>query len=224
MEDLENRDDPQNTKGANAQTDDNDRANRITGAAQDRGQDLDQRPGKVKGDEVQNHLPCGGDNGRVLRQQVQEGVCREQDKSAEPNGDAEVKEETLFHTELDPVFFLCAQILADKAGDRSTQSIAHRPKDAVDFRGHSPGGDDDRAERVDTDLHDHIGDAIHGVLQTGRDPEPKHVGEIDAPELHLPETQPVGLAGPHQLPREQEHIDHLSDNRSDGNSRDAPAE
>lgn len=70
MEDLENRDDPQNTKGANAQTDDNDRANRITGAAQDRGQDLDQRPGN----QTARHLNEGGEINDALLQEIRKSL------------------------------------------------------------------------------------------------------------------------------------------------------
>ena len=224
MEDAEERQHPEDAEGADAEADDDHRADRIAGAAQHGGEDLDERPGEIEGHKVPEHLPGGGDDGRVFGQDVQEGPRREHDEGAEHDGDPEAEEEPLLHAEPDAVFLSRAEVLPDKAGDCSAERVAHGPENAVDLRRHRPGGDHDRAEGIHADLDDQVGDAVHGVLQAGGNPEAEHAGEVRAPETELPEAQPVGFFGAHELPGQQKHVQKLRGDRCRGDARDAPAE
>ena len=133
MNGLEHRDDPQNAEQADAETDDDHRAYRIARAAQDGGEDLDQCPGEVEGNDIQQHLPGGLHDGRVFCQQMQQRPCHQHNQGAEPDAVQKAEDEPLLHAEPDAVCFPCPEILPDKAGDSGTQRIAHRPEDSVDF-------------------------------------------------------------------------------------------
>ena len=59
VEDLEDRHDPQDAEGADAEANDDYRADCIARTAQNGREDLVQCPGEVKGNKVQDHLPGG---------------------------------------------------------------------------------------------------------------------------------------------------------------------
>ena len=153
---------------------------------------------------------------------MEQRFCGQHDETAEPDGDAEGKDQALPYTEMNPIPFSGTEVLPDEAGNGCTEGIADCPEDAVDLRGHRPGGNYYGTERVNADLNDHVGDGVHGTLQSGRKSKAKHVAEINTSEFQLTEAQTIGLGGTHQLSREECHVDNLSDDSRDSDTGNLP--
>ena len=224
MEPPENRADPKDAEQADAESDDHDRSYRIAGSAQHCGENFDECPGEIEGNKVKEHLPGGGNDRRIFGQKVQKGLRGEHDQTAESDSDTEGENKALTDTELYPVHPLSAEVLPDKAGDGGAEGIADGPENTVDLRRHGPGGDDDRTERVDTDLDDHVGDTVHGVLEPGGDSETEHVAQVNALQLQLTKAQPIRLIRTDQTAGQKKHIDDLCGNCRDRDTGNAPME
>ena len=155
---------------------------------------------------------------------MQKGLRGEHDQTAESDGDTEGENQALTDTELYPVHPPGAEVLPDETGDGGTEGIADCPENTVDLRRHGPGGDDDRTERVDTDLDDHVGDTVHGVLEPGGDSETEHVAQVNALQLQLAKAQPIRLIRTDQTAGQKQHIDDLCRNCCDRHAGNSPME
>ena len=215
---------PDDTEEADAQADDDHRTHRVSYAAEHGGEHLHQHPGEIIGDEIGHDGVGGLHHGLIRGQQPEQRDGREHQQGADAEGDGESHDQALTHALLDPVGKPGAMILGDEAGDGRAHGIADGPVEAVRLSAHGPGCYHNGAQGVDRHLDDHVGNAVHHVLQSGGNPQTEHVFEIHSLDAQIPEGEAVFLVPPGQLPGEECGVDNLGSHRGDGHTGNAPAQ
>ena len=188
-EQLEDGGDPDQTQQAAAHQTDHHRQDGITPSAQAAGQHIHRAAEQIGGgNDVQACQPCS-DNGLVRGVEVEQRGTGQSCTAAQHKAGDDGTEQAVAHDPVEVVVPACAHVLTGKGDGRLRKGVHGRVDKALDVGGRRISGHDGRAKGIDRRLDDHIGQAEHRALQTGRQTDAQDLQQSPFVEAQMPQVE-----------------------------------
>ena len=198
---------------------------RVADAAHGGGEDLDEREEHIAGSDERRHLRADGDDRRIVAdEEVHHRVATREDDDGEERGGRQVDEQPLVDRLVHALTVACAEVLPDVGHDGDADGVGDGPVVVVELVEGGPARHGVRAEHIDADLQDDVGNAVHRALKGSGDADVEHPAENAAVKLLTVVEQTLLLGKPPQGAHDQRRAHDLRKSGRGGGSLDAPLE